>query len=878
MGRVDGALQNMRKYFLLPLILFFCLLLQPLHGADDLSSLIITDAKMPVYNNGKLTILVYSKTATRTGIDIILNDAILDIIKPGIDVDQIKYVDGTKPYPLGAPLKTILKFWVNIIHSDGLIFSHAATINQKTKNGRSREKIFFRSPVLDINGVGFQADFSKRTMRILSNVIIKIRQTSNNGKLMPGSGKKNKTSKTSMSTITSDEMFIDFTNNIITVSGNVKVDEENMTINCEKITVYMTQGNDKKSRKKPEDSGLGNLSSSGSGRRISKIVCEKNVVITRKQSLGEIKQNGQQQAFADRADYDFVKSKIVMTGKRPTIKRGTDAIEGKQITIWRDKEHLQAQGDCRLSFMAPNDKKSKNPAATKIPTVATSDFMDMNYAENLAVLTGNVKVVDPRMKIDCHKMNIYLEDRQKKTTAKVKSPAAKSTDKALSSSKVINKIVCIGDVTIFRLDGKKQAGTQKAMAGKAIYHLKEGKIILSENDPIIIRGRDSVSGKIITVWVDQQKMHVDQNSLIVLNNLKNKQGQQPAATRVKSDYTNIDYGRNLMSFAGQVKVNNPQMVLDCKKMLIFLEDKKSIAKKSKPETVKVKTAKSGDPLDIESSDKVVSKVICLGDVYGRDQRNDLRCQKLTLIMQDKQPGTAKKAKQQGQNANFGSNREISRIICKEDVVLVRRPEPAAGKAKTKQASSPDEPGDGLLAKGSDKPIIVKTDFMDLKLTENYGELIGNVDVDEPRVHLTCDKMELYAEPKPAKSVTKGKATTPSNPDDEFDNEDDEDDEVAGDGTVPKQINLGDDKQLEKIICRKNVVITRKITANDPIKQQATGDKAVYLIKKGKITMTENPTLRQGDNIAHYDWIILWTDSERLDFGNGEVEELELPDK
>ncbi|MCF6176113.1 MAG: hypothetical protein L3J71_10140 [Victivallaceae bacterium] len=874
----------MRKYFLLPLILFFCLLLQPLHGAEDLSSLLITDARMPVYNNDKLTILVYSKTATRKGIDIILNDAILDIIKPGIDVDQIKYVDGTKPYPLGAPLKTILKFWVNIIHSDGLIFSHAATINQKTKNGRSREKIFFRSPVLDINGVGFQADFSKRTMRILSNVIIKIRQTGNNGKLMPDSGKKNKTSKknktgkTSVSTITSDEMFIDFTNNIITVSGNVKVDEENMTINCEKITVYMTQGNDKKSRKKLAASVLGNLSSSGSGRRISKIVCEKNVVITRKQSSGEIKQNGQQQAFADRADYDFVKSKIVMTGKRPTIKRGTDTIEGKQITIWRDKEHLQAQGDCRLSFMA-NDKKSKNPAAAKIPTVATADFMDMNYAENLAVLTGNVKVVDPRMKIDCHKMNIYLEDRQKKTTAKVKSLTVKATDKALSSSKVINKIVCIGDVTIFRRDGKERVGTQKAMAGKAIYYLKESKIILSENDPIIIRGRDSVSGKIITVWVDQQKMHVDQNSLIVLNNLKNQQGQQPGATRVKSDYTNIDYGRNLMSFAGRVKVNNPQMSLDCKKMLIFLEDKKSIAKNSKLKSAKPKTAKSGDPLDIKSSDKVVSKVICIGDVYVRDQRNDLRCQKMTLIMQDKQLGTAKKAKQQGQNTNFGSNREISRIISEGDVVLIRRPEPAAGKATTKQASSPDEPGGGLLAKGSDKPIIVKTDFMDLKLTENYGELIGNVDVDEPRVHLTCDKMELYAENiTPAKNVTKGKTASDANPDDEFDNEDDEDEEIAGDGTVPKQINLGDDKQLKKIICRKNVVITRKITAADPIKQQATGDKAVYLIKKGKITMTENPTLRQGDNIAHYDWIILWTDSERLDFGNGEIEELELPDK
>ncbi len=859
----------MKRYFLSSLILCLSCLFLPIYGAEEMQQGILTDAKMPVYNNDKLTIMAYSKTATRQGIDIILHSAILDIIKPGIDVDQIIYVDGETPYPLNASLATVLKFWAKIIHSDGLIFSRDATINRQTKNARSQKKIFFRSPVMDINGVGFRADFDKRTMNILSNVIIKIRQTGNSEKLMPNSKQKN---KISTSTITSDEMFIDFTNNIITVSGNVKVDEENMTINCEKITVYMTQSNGKKSSKNKINSGLGNLSSSGSGRRVSRIICEDNVIITRKQSPAEIKANGQQQAFSDRANYDLVQSKIIMTGKRPMIKRGTDTIEGKVITIWRDKERLQAKGECRLSFIAPDNKKIKKvkTALDKKLTVATSDFMDMNYAKNLAVLTGNVKVVDSRMKIDCHKMNIYLEDRKKQQSLSSKKITAKSATKTLSSSKAISKIVCLGDVTILRLDGDNKTGTQKATSGKAIYHLKEGKIILSEDNPIIIRGRDSISGEIITVWVDQQKMHVDKKSLIILNGLKNNQGKQQSATMVNSDYTNIDYGRNLMSFAGRVKVKNPQLLLDCKKMLIFLEDKKGSVKKSK-----AKITKSADPLNMKSSDKEVSKIICLGDVYARDQRNKVNCQKLTLIMQDKKPQPGAK-KTPAKKTSLGGNREISRIICEEDVVLVRKPDSAATKtAKTSTAN----PADNMFANSSDKPIIVKTDFMDLQLTKNYGELIGNVDVDEPKVNLKCDKMELYAEDTTSTKNPTGKITSTPNPDDEFDNETDTEEEVSsGDGAVPKQISLGDDKQLEKIVCLKNVVITKKTAANDLLKQQALGDKAVYFVKAGKVELTEKPELHQGDNVLHGTKITLWTDSERLDIQRGDVKELELPDK
>ncbi len=143
--------------------------------------------------------------------------------------------------------------------------------------------------------------------------------------------------------------------------------------------------------------------------------------------------------------------------------------------------------------------------------------------------------------------------------------------------------------------------------------------------------------------------------------------------------------------------------------------------------------------------------------------------------------------------------------------------------------------------------------MDLKLNKNYGELIGHVYVDESQALLKCDKMELYAKNKNAQpKVIK-------NADAEFDNEK----IVADSGNIhskPQTIAIGDDKELEKVICLKNVDISRKIMGTDKIVQRATGDKAVYFVDEGRIVMTENAAMHQGDETKLCDKITLWTDT------------------
>lgn len=165
---------------------------------------------------------------------------------------------------------------------------------------------------------------------------------------------------------------------------------------------------------------------------------------------------------------------------------------------------LSAQMQTSL-FNVGNQKKSNN----KTPTVITSDTMSIDIQNNIAIFTGNVEVDDSQMHIRCHKMIIYLED---------KNESAKKADDE-TGSKEVSKVECIGDVVITRkVDDpeEKEKGAQRALSGKADYDVKSGVIVLTE-DPVIFRGNDKIKGQKIILWRDSQRMQVEGGSKIEMN-------------------------------------------------------------------------------------------------------------------------------------------------------------------------------------------------------------------------------------------------------------------------------------------------------------------------------------------------------------------------
>jgi len=148
----------------------------------------------------------------------------------------------------------------------------------------------------------------------------------------------------------------------------------------------------------------------------------------------------------------------------------------------------------------------------KVPTVITSDSMDLDIGRNICIFTGNVRVEDEEMHITCHKMIIHLEEVKKagKNQEKPAGPGFEGT-------KRVSRIICLRDVVIIRKlnDPDKKDEEQKALCGKADYDVKTGKIIMTE-EPILMRTPDSLRGEVITIWRDSQKVRVEGGSKLEL--------------------------------------------------------------------------------------------------------------------------------------------------------------------------------------------------------------------------------------------------------------------------------------------------------------------------------------------------------------------------
>ena len=138
------------------------------------------------------------------------------------------------------------------------------------------------------------------------------------------------------------------------------------------------------------------------------------------------------------------------------------------------------------------------------PTIINSDAMDIDMANDKITLLGNVDVQDPEMNIKCRKMIIYLGRNDKK------GKSAGDTIRDEQAGKEVTRIDCFGDVVIIRImpvsaDGIRE--NQRALAGKAVYSVKEEKITLTEN-PVLIRDANRLYGETIIMHTKTERVLV----------------------------------------------------------------------------------------------------------------------------------------------------------------------------------------------------------------------------------------------------------------------------------------------------------------------------------------------------------------------------------
>lgn len=178
---------------------------------------------------------------------------------------------------------------------------------------------------------------------------------------------------------------------------------------------------------------------------------------------------------------------------------------------------------------------------------------------------------------------------------------------------------------------------------------------------------------------------------------------------------------------------------------------------------------------------------------------------------------------------------------------------------------------GKSRERTDAPTYISSDTMDIDIENNIATLLGNVEVDDQDLNIKCNKMVIYLEEKNQKKSDSGAAASDS----------------AGKGlsgekkeeSGPDVGDPGDNKQLSRIECIGDVVITRKIPAGSVEEEQkAIAGKAVYDLIQDTITLYEKPVLIKGRDRLVGDRVILHPKSGKVEIIKGKITTLGGLDK
>ena len=162
-------------------------------------------------------------------------------------------------------------------------------------------------------------------------------------------------------TITANSMDIDLKNNVITLIGNVKVEDNQSKITSEKMLVYLQ---DKKDSPSAPAAATGSKSAKA-------IVALGDVVIIQKNLSVDEKKRGERKATAGRADYDVANGIIILTDN-PVLYQGDSYIKGNRIILWKDSDRMKVENNEETntsSIIVLNQK----PADTATDTAVVAD-------------------------------------------------------------------------------------------------------------------------------------------------------------------------------------------------------------------------------------------------------------------------------------------------------------------------------------------------------------------------------------------------------------------------------------------------------------------------------------------------------------------------
>ncbi len=699
--------------------------------AQDLSSgshTVIKRYILPRYSNrGDLQCIIYGTQAINEGSLIRLaftphqdsgkNDedqvAVMIDFVDGSAYSSINQIETVKPnqvyptpYKLGAKEKTIQEWWTRNRHkhSQAWIFIEKTKLNaaegsvsdssvkkssdsavvvavfdKSTNILTSDETAFFRSRQLDADGIGFDAFSERKFIHIRSNVraILHIKDDKKHSPDEPSEDEEEEGigslfSSEKPADVWADSADIDLENNIVTLIGNVIVDDHKNKITCDKMEISLEDdaadtligsaekpadapGAEKTEEPEVEEDDDDDDEDTGS---IRKIVCIGNVVCRMKDDSDG---NGKDQiALCEQAEYDVRKRVVVMTGahsapadvvpesvygvmerqirrnilaKSPVMIQGEDWMIGDSFTIFiKEKNRLQVN-EIKVNYtgslmsMKEEDQKESSGEQTDAgenqATLISADKADINIENNFILLSGNVDVDDQASKITCREMEIRLNGDKQSSAAGDDAPdktAAQDSgeqEDSLLGNKSVSKVICKNDVVYMeRPKADEPDGESRiAMSERAEYDAVKETILMT-GAPVVMQGTNKLHGETIEILTkEDNRVKVNTVKAHLAGRLLSSDEEDSSGIGTTTiTASTADFRPNeKITLSRNVVIDDGSGRITCSEMDIFLQKDSSNSFFSSGK----QTARDNEDGDEIKND--VSKIVCSGNVVYRRQ-------------------------------------------------------------------------------------------------------------------------------------------------------------------------------------------------------------------------------------------------------------------
>lgn len=698
--------------------------------AQDLSSgshTVIKRYILPRYSNrGDLQCIIYGTQAINEGSLIRLaftphqdsgkNDedqvAVMIDFVDGSAYSSINQIETVKPnqvyptpYKLGAKEKTIQEWWTRNRHkhSQAWIFIEKTKLNaaegsvsdssvkkssdsavvvavfdKSTNILTSDETAFFRSRQLDADGVGFDAFSERKFIHIRSNVraILHIKDDKKHSPDEPSEDEEEEGigslfSSEKPADVWADSADIDLENNIVTLIGNVIVDDHKNKITCDKMEISLEDdaadtligsaekpadapGAEKTEEPEVEEDDDDDDEDTGS---IRKIVCIGNVVCRMKDDSDG---NGKDQiALCEQAEYDVRKRVVVMTGahsapadvvpesvygvmerqirrnilaKSPVMIQGEDWMIGDSFTIFiKEKNRLQVN-EIKVNYtgslmsMKEEDQKESSGEQTDAgenqATLISADKANINIENNFILLSGNVDVDDQASKITCREMEIRLNGDKQSSAAsdapdKTAARDSGEQEESLLGNKSVSKVICKNNVVYMeRPKADEPDGESRiAMSERAEYDAVKETILMT-GDPVVMQGTNKLHGETIEILTkEDNRVKVNTVKAHLAGRLLSSDEEDSSGIGTTTiTASTADFRPNeKITLSRNVVIDDGSGRITCSEMDIFLQKDSSNSFFSSGK----QTARDNEDGDEIKND--VSKIVCSGNVVYRRQ-------------------------------------------------------------------------------------------------------------------------------------------------------------------------------------------------------------------------------------------------------------------